>query len=83
MNRLADPILVELVDAVAAAVDVDRFDEVHRVRAALAAFGGGVLFDAELRLTGQPSTEHFCCLGECIADAAHPSVNHKEHMPCI
>jgi hypothetical protein len=45
----------ELVDAVAAAVDQNRTDEVARVREALEAFGLGQAFADELRLIGWAS----------------------------
>jgi DNA-binding GntR family transcriptional regulator len=70
MNRLADPQLVELVDALVAAIDSDRTEEVNRVRSALEPFGATRLFDAELRLNGTPTTEHVCCFGECVEAAA-------------
>jgi len=62
--------LVELVDAIAAAVDLDRTDEIRRVDAALDHLGLSEWFNDELRLSGVPSTTwqrcEFC--GEVIDD---------------
>jgi hypothetical protein len=62
--------LVDLVDAIAAAVDTDRTDEVRRVSAALDRFGLADAFNDELRLSGLPSTTwqrcEFC--GDAIDD---------------
>lgn len=49
MTRLADPDLVELVDAVVAVIDTDQSDEVQRLREAFEPFGGTALLDTELR----------------------------------
>jgi hypothetical protein len=57
MNRLADTDLVDLVDAVVAAVDTDRTWELERVAEALAPFGGTALFTEELRLNGLASCQ--------------------------
>jgi hypothetical protein len=48
--------LVELVDAIVAAVDLDRAEEVRRVSAALDHLGLVDSFNDELRLSGVPST---------------------------
>ncbi len=66
MSRLVDQALVDLVDAVVAAVDIDRCDEINRLREALEPFGGAWLFDDELRLNGRSTESHWCCLGECV-----------------
>jgi hypothetical protein len=57
--------LIDLVDAIVAAVDIDRSDEVTQLRQALDPFGAVYLSDAELRLNGTASNEHWCCFGEC------------------
>ncbi|MEM9561085.1 MAG: hypothetical protein AAGA93_00620 [Actinomycetota bacterium] len=60
----------ELVDAVAAAVDTDRWSEVERVRAALEPFGLAGDFADELRLFGVGSNTwgrcEFC--GDVVAE---------------
>jgi len=61
----ADFELIDLVDAIVAAVDIDRTDEVTQLRQALDPFGAVYLFDAELRLNGTNSNDHWCCFGEC------------------
>ena len=62
--------LVELVDAIVEAVDTDRADQIHRVRAALEHFNLAETFTDELRLSGVPSATwqrcEFC--GEVIDD---------------
>ena len=50
----------ELIDAIAAAVDLSRFDEINRLRNALEPFGASRLLDPELRLNGYASSEHVC-----------------------
>ncbi len=55
--------LAELVDALVAAVDIDRTWEVDRVRMALEPFGAGGLFVDELRLNGAPSARSCECCG--------------------
>ncbi|MEM9655650.1 MAG: hypothetical protein AAGA65_26425 [Actinomycetota bacterium] len=55
--RRIGPILVELVDALVVAVDLDRASEVDRVTRALEPFGASRLFTDELRLNGTPSSE--------------------------
>jgi hypothetical protein len=59
-----DSDLVELVDAVAAAVDTDRSWEVERVGAAFDALGVAHLFTSELRLNGSPSAATCPCHAE-------------------
>ncbi|MEM9656441.1 MAG: hypothetical protein AAGA65_30475 [Actinomycetota bacterium] len=63
MTRLADPQLLELVDALVEAIDTNRLHETQRVRSALEPFGGTNLFDAELRLNGCPSIDQDCICG--------------------
>jgi hypothetical protein len=53
--------MVELVDALAEAVDV--WDAVERVRVALEPYGATGLFDAELRLNGVASAGEWCLCG--------------------
>jgi hypothetical protein len=55
-----DPDLLELIDALVSAVDIDRSWEVERVAAALEPFGGATLFSGELRLNGAGSSECPC-----------------------
>jgi hypothetical protein len=54
-DRAANDDLVELVDAVAAAIDLERTWEIERVTAAFESLGLGAIFTSELRLTGQRS----------------------------
>ncbi|MEM9654344.1 MAG: hypothetical protein AAGA65_19780 [Actinomycetota bacterium] len=61
--RSPDFALVDLVDALVAAVDTRRFREVDQLRFALEPFGGAALFDAELRLNGSASTDEWCICG--------------------
>ncbi len=63
-NRIADRELTSLIDALVEAVDVQRWAEIDRVRAALEPFGGIALFDAELRLNGTASIDDWCICGE-------------------
>ena len=56
--------LVDLVDALAAAVDTGRTWEVERLQAALIPFGAAVIFAEELRLNGLPSDEACVCRSE-------------------
>ncbi len=57
--------VADLVDALVEAIDIHRWTEVDRVRAALEPFGGTALFDAELRLNGTASIDEWCiCDGE-------------------
>jgi len=58
--------VVELIDAIAAAVDIDRPEEVERVRWALDFWGLGDAFSDEVRLSGVPSR----CDGECWSEVA-------------
>ena len=67
MNRIADPHLLDLVDALVEAIDINRAHETQRVRSALEPFGATALFDAELRLNGAPSIDEWCiCGGEVL-----------------
>ncbi len=67
MNHIADPQLLDLVDALVEAIDINRMSETQRVRSALEPFGATALFDAELRLNGAPSTDEWCiCGGEVL-----------------
>ena len=67
MNRLADPQLVDLVDALVEAIDLNRHHETQRVRSALEPFGASELFDVEMRLNGVPSVDECCiCGGEVL-----------------
>ena len=64
----SDRRLVDLVDALVEAVDLNRDLEVDRVRDALEPFGAAALFDAELRLNGSASTDGWCiCGGEEVS----------------
>ena len=56
----------ELIDSVAAAVDLGRTDEIQQLRQVLEAFGLGEAFNAELRLSGVESV----CNGECWGQVA-------------
>ena len=65
MNRLADQDLLDLVDALVAAIDTDRSWELERVTSALEPFGGSALFTEELRLNGVASCQRCdLCSGE-------------------
>ncbi|MGH1488195.1 MAG: hypothetical protein ACRBK7_02185 [Acidimicrobiales bacterium] len=55
--------LVDLVDALVQAIDLDRTEEVDRIREALEPFGAVDMFNDELRLNGSPSSECGPC--EC------------------
>jgi hypothetical protein len=55
---------IELVDALAGAVDLQRSSEIDRVRAALVPLGLDRRLKDELRLTGTWST----CAGDCWAE---------------
>jgi len=61
--RSPDFALVDLVDALVAAVDAGRSQEIDQLRFALEPFGGAHLFDAELRLNATPSVPEFCICG--------------------
>ena len=63
MSNVADPELLDLVDALVEAIDTNRSHETDRVRSALEPFGGAALFDAELRLNGAPSINEDCICG--------------------
>jgi len=54
--------LLDLIDAIASAVDISRSYEVDRLRSALEPFRGVALFDVELRLSGRESSDscEFC-----------------------
>ena len=54
-HRSADPDLVELVDAIVAAVDPARDFEIARLRSALEPSGGSTLLGDELRLNATSS----------------------------
>ena len=56
--------LVDLVDALVAAVDTARSWEVERVQAALAPFGAATIFAHELRLNGMSSCDECVCSAE-------------------
>ena len=62
-HRLSDPDLVELVDAIVAAVDPARDFEIARLRSALEPFGGSTLFVDELRLNATGWADHGCICG--------------------
>ena len=61
---LLAPELIELVDALVAAIDVGRAWEVERLSVALEPFGASGLFASELRLNGTPSPSGCICDGE-------------------
>jgi hypothetical protein len=62
-----DVALVDLVDALVAAIDLRRTREIDQLRFALEPFGGAALFDAELRLNGSASVDESCiCGGEAL-----------------
>jgi hypothetical protein len=63
LDRLCSPDLVELVDALVEAVDLNRWTEIDRLRLALEPFGVVPMFDAELRLNGLPSDNEGCICG--------------------
>ena len=56
--------LVDLVDALVAAVDTARTWEVERVQAALTTLGAAAIFAEELRLNGVASDEVCVCASE-------------------
>ncbi len=56
--------LTALVDALVEAVDVRRWEEIERLRAALEPFGAVTLFDAELRLNGTTNFDDECICRE-------------------
>lgn len=55
---------LELVDSIVGAVDLNRSDEIDRLRQSLAAVGLDEAFAVELRLSGVPTV----CDGECWGD---------------
>ena len=59
---IADTAAQEVVDALAAAIDIDRGAEVRRVQRALEPFGLDEAFSEELRLSGVPSVAWRCCM---------------------
>ncbi|MGB5756538.1 MAG: hypothetical protein WBM50_06460 [Acidimicrobiales bacterium] len=63
-QMVVDRDLVDLVDALVAAVDTARSWEVERVHAALAPFGAAALFAEELRLNGTASCDECVCSAE-------------------
>lgn len=63
VSRALDHQITDLVDALVEAIDMNRYAEIDRVRTALEPFGGGVLFDAELRLNGVASVDEWCICG--------------------
>ena len=63
LDRLCNPDLVELVDALVEAVDLNRWAEIDRLRAALEPLGVAPMFDAELRLNGIASGDEWCICG--------------------
>ena len=64
LTRIQDPTLIDLIDSVVAAVDINRVEEIERVREALESFGAARLFDDELRLNGQPIRDDGLCVCE-------------------
>ena len=66
-GRVFDRELYDLVDAIVAAVDINRTDEITQLAYALEPFGGTALFRAELRLNGTVSVNDWCvCGGEAL-----------------
>ena len=63
-QRSVDVELVELVDAIVAAVDLSRAWEIERLLTALEVFGAASIFTAELRLRGTASNDLDCICGE-------------------
>ena len=61
---LLAPELIELVDALVAAVDIGRSWEIERLATALESFGASWLFADELRLNGTASPAGCICDGE-------------------
>jgi len=58
---VSEPARCELVDAIVAAVDLDRSDEVIRLTSALGCLGLDEAFADELRLSGVPSATWGLC----------------------
>lgn len=52
-----DSALVDLIDCLVGAVDLDRVAEIHRLREALEAFDAVALFNDELPINGSSSTD--------------------------
>jgi len=63
LDRICSPDLVDLVDALVEAVDLNRWAEIDRLRAALEPLGLAAMFDAELRLNGIASGDEWCICG--------------------
>ena len=63
-ERTVDVDLVELVDAIVAAIDASRTWEIERLLTALEAFGAASIFTAELRLRGTSSDDLDCICRE-------------------
>ena len=61
---VVDRDLVDLVDALVAAVDTARSWEIERLQTALASFGADNLFADELRLNGSASDDTCVCTSE-------------------
>jgi len=66
--QTCDTDLFELVDALVAAVDLDRGEEIDRLREALEPFSAVQLFNDELRLNGASSNESQPCGFEVCCD---------------
>ena len=64
MEALSERQAIELVDALAGAVDLQRSNEIERLRAALVPLGLDRRLTDEIRLTGTWSS----CAGDCWAD---------------
>lgn len=58
LAQLQDPTLIDLVDALVEAIDLDRTDAVNRLREALEPFAATGLLNDELRLNGIRSSDH-------------------------
>ncbi len=61
--RMADRDLTALIDAIVAAIDIDRSWEIDKLRTALEPFGGSALLQAEIRLNGSPTIPEWCICG--------------------
>ena len=61
--RSPDFELIDLVDALVAAVDASRTAEIDQLRIALEPFGGAYLLDSELRLNATASLNEECICG--------------------
>ena len=62
-SAAVDRDLLDLIDAIASAVDISRSYEIDQLGSALEPFRGVALFDAELRLNGTASVNEFCICG--------------------